>query len=154
MKKGNIITSVIVMAISIYVIAVCSGYPTAKAYGTGVPGPGLWPMSVAALMLLAAIVLLIKSIRTKPEQDTPIEIWTDGTKRAYISMAILIVYVAVLGFVGFLISTTAMLFAFMQWFTKKNPVINMIIAVICTAVIYSVFRFLLNVPVNFGLFYI
>lgn len=154
MKKGNIITSILVMALSIYVIVVCSGYPTAEAYGTGVPGPGLWPMAVAALMLIAAIVLLIKSIRMKPEEDTSIAMWTDGTKRVYISMIILVIYVAVLGVLGFILSTAVMLFVFMQWFAKKNPLITMLIAIVCTAAIYGVFRFLLNVPVNFGLFYI
>ena len=118
------------------------------------PGPGLWPMAVAILMLVAAVVLLIKSIRMKPEEDTKIEMWTDGTKRVYISMGILIAYVALLGVLGFIISTAIMLFVFMQWFTKKNPLIIMLISVVCTAVIYAVFRFLLNVPVNFGLFYV
>lgn len=154
MKKGNIITSIIVIALSIYVIVVCAGYPTAEAYGTGVPGPGLWPMAVAALMLIAAVILLIKSIRMKPEEDVSIEIWTDGTKRVYISMGILIVYVALLGVLGFIISTALMLFIFMQWFAKKNPLITMLISIVCTAAIYGVFRFVLNVPVNFGLFYI
>ncbi|MCM1252087.1 MAG: tripartite tricarboxylate transporter TctB family protein [Clostridium sp.] len=154
MKKGNIITSILVIALSIYVIIVCAGYPTAEAYGTGVPGPGLWPMAVAILMLIAAVILLIKSIRMKPEEDTSINMWTDGTKRVYISMGILIAYVALLGVLGFIISTAVMLFVFMQWFSKKNPLITMIISIVCTMAIYSVFRFLLNVPVNFGLFYI
>lgn len=154
MKKGNIITSVLVMALSIYVIVTCMGYPTAEAYGTGVPGPGLWPMAIAACMLLAAVSLLIKALRTKPEEDTSIAMWTEGTKRVYITMAILVVYVAVLGIVGFILSTAAMLFIFMQWFAKKNPLITLLISVICTAVIYGVFKFLLNVPVDFGLFYI
>ncbi len=152
MKKGNIISSVIVMIIGIYVLVVCSGYPTAEAYGTGVPGPGLWPIAVAALMVVAAISLLIKAIRTKPEDDTPIAMWTEGTRRVYITMAALVVYVAVLGFLGFLLSTVVMLFGFIQWFAKKNPLITLLISVICTAAIYGVFKFLLNVPVDFGLF--
>ncbi len=154
MKKGNIITSILVIALSIYVLVVCSGYPTAEAYGTGVPGPGLWPMAVAGLMLVAALALLVKAILTKPEHDVPIALWTDGTKRVYISMGILVAYVALLGILGFIISTVAMLFAFMQWFTKKSLVVNALISVVCTVAIYAVFRFLLNVPVNFGLFYI
>lgn len=154
MKKGNIITAILVIALSIYVIVVCADYPTAEAYGTGVPGPGLWPMAVAILMLIAAVVLLVKSIRMKPEEDVSINMWTDGTKRVYISMGILIVYVALLGVLGFIISTAVMLFVFIQWFAKKNPIITMLISIVCTGVIYAVFRFLLNVPVNFGLFYI
>lgn len=152
MKKGNIISSVIVMAIGIYVLVVCAGYPTAEAYGTGVPGPGLWPMAVAGLMVIAAAALLVKALRTKPEDDTPVVMWTEGTKRVYITMAALVVYVAVLGFLGFLISTAVMLFGFIQWFARKNPLITLLISLVCTGAIYGVFKFLLNVPVDFGLF--
>ncbi len=154
MKKGNIITAVLVMALSVYIIITCAGYPTAEAYGTGVPGPGLWPMAVAALMLIAGIMLLVKALRTKPEEDTPIAIWSDGTKRVYITMAILVVYVAVLGILGFLLSSFIMLFIFIQWFARKNPLITAVISALATFISYAVFKFLLNVPVDFGLFYI
>ena len=151
MKKGNIITSVLVMALSIYVIVVCMGYPTAEAYGTGAPGPGLWPMTAAGCMLVAGLVLFIKAIRTKAEDDTPIEIWTDGTKRVYITMAILVVYVALLGVLGFIPCTIVMLYIFINWFAKKKPVLTAVISILTTMIIYCIFRFVLEVPVDFGL---
>lgn len=153
MKKGNIIASVLVIALGIYVIITCLGYPTAEAYGTGVPGPGLWPGVVAGCMVLAGLALLIKSLRMKPEDDTPIEIWTDGTKRVYITMAILVAYVAILGAAGFILSTIVMLVIFIQWFAKTKPAVTLLISVATTLIIYCVFKFLLNVPVDFGLFY-
>lgn len=153
MKKGNIIASVLVIALGIYVIITCLGYPTAEAYGTGVPGPGLWPGAVAGCMVLAGLALLIKSLRMKPEDDTPIEIWTDGTKRVYITMAILVAYVAILGTAGFILSTIVMLVIFIQWFAKTKPAVTVLISVATTMIIYCVFKFLLNVPVDFGLFY-
>lgn len=154
MKKGNIIASILVIALGIYVIITCMGYPKAEAYGTGVPGPGLWPGVVAGCMVAAGLALLIKSLRMKPEEDTPIAMWTDGTKRVYITMAILVAYVAILGVVGFILSTIVMLFIFIQWFSKTKPVVTAVISVVTTMVIYCIFRFLLEVPVDFGLFYI
>lgn len=153
MKKGNIIASILVIALGLYVVITCMGYPRAEAYGTGVPGPGLWPGLVAALMVAAGLALLIKSLRMKPEDDTPIEMWTDGTKRVYITMAILIAYVAILGVVGFIPSTIVMLVVFIQWFAKTKPVITLLISAVATLVIYCVFKFVLNVPVDFGLIY-
>ena len=38
--------------------------------------------------------------------------WTPGTKRVYISMAILLVYMLVLSTLGFIIPSVIMLFAF------------------------------------------
>lgn len=154
MKKGNIIASVICIIISIYVIAVAMGYPTAEAYGTGVPGPGMWPLCIAACMLVASIALLISTLYNAKTKDSKIQIWSDGTKRVYLTMALLTVYVAVLGFLGFIISTIVMLFGFMQWFGKRKPWITMLIAVGVTLVTYGIFKFILNVPVDFGLFYI
>lgn len=153
MKKGNIIASILVIALGIYVIITCMGYPRAEVYGTGVPGPGLWPGVVAGCMVAAGLCLLIKSLRMKPEDDTPIAMWTDGTKRVYITMAILIAYVAILGVVGFILSTIVMLVVFIQWFAKTKPVITLLISVVATLVIYCIFKFVLNVPVDFGLFY-
>lgn len=151
MKKGNIIAAVLTMALSIYIIITCLGYPRAEAYGTGVPGPGLWPGVIAGLMFVAALALLIESLRMKPEDDTPLGMLTDGTKRVYVTMAILVVYVAVLGFVGFIPSTIIMLFIFINWFAKKKPAITLLISVVSTLAVYCIFKFVLNVPVDFGL---
>ncbi len=153
MKKGNIITAVLTIILGLYVVITCMGYPRAEAYGTGVPGPGLWPGLIAAMMVLAAICLLVKSLRMKPEEDTPLEMLTDGTKRVYVTMAILVVYVALLGVVGFIPCTIVMLYVFINWFAKKKPVITLLISVISTLVVYCVFKYVLNVPVDFGLIY-
>lgn len=150
MKKGNMITAVITMALSIYVMITCLGYPKAEAYGTGVPGPGLWPGVIAGMMFLASLCLLVKSLRMRPEEDTPIDMKTEGTKRVYITMAILIVYVALMGIVGFIPMTIIMLCVFIKWFAKIKPATTVIISAVSTLVIYCVFRFVLNVPVNFG----
>lgn len=154
MKKGNIIASIICILISIYVIIVAMGYPKAAAYGTGVPGPGMWPICIAACMLVTSIALLISTLRKPKAEDSKIEMWSTGTKRVYLTMILLTIYVAVLGFLGFIISTIVMLFGFMQWFGRRKPWITMLIAVGVTLVTYSIFKFILNVPVDFGLFYI
>ena len=70
-------------------------------------------------------------------------------------MGILAVYLLVLPFLGFIISTFALEFIFIQWFAKKNPVITLVISAAITMVVYCAFRFLLNVPVHtFGIFVI
>ena len=91
----------------------------------------------------------------KPENDTKIEFWNSGTKRVYLTMAILAIYLLILEPVGFIISTTVMQFIFIQWFAKKKPVITLVIAVVITMVVYLVFKFTLNVPIDsFGIFVI
>ena len=137
MKKGNLVLAAICAVLGVGIIAVASGYPKAADYGTGVPGP----------------ILIYRTLKMKPEKDTKIDLWTSGTRRVYITMGILVVYLLVLPFLGFIISTFVLELIFIQWFAKKNPVITALIAAAITMVVYCAFRFLLNVPVHtFGIF--
>lgn len=154
MRKGNIIAGVLCGALSIYVIITCLGYPTAEAYGTGVPGPGLWPGIIAALLLICSVYLIVSSLLGKKENFEELPMWNEGTRRVYLSMAILVVYVAVLSVVGFILSSVVMLFVFIQWFSKMKIWKSLLISVIVTLAIYFVFKLVLNVPVGFGLFYL
>lgn len=152
MKKGNLILAALCILLGIGVIAVSSTYPTAESYGTGVPGPGLWPMAIAIVLLACSAMLLYNTWRMKPEKNTDIDLFGPGPKRAYISMAILVVYVLLLEPLGFIIATTILEFIFIRWFSKKSYVVSFVIAAAVTAVVYGIFQFVLNVPVgSFGL---
>jgi len=153
MKKGNLAFAALSAVIGIVIIAIAMGYPTAADYGTGVPGPGLWPIAISVVLLACAVLLALKSLKMDPEKDTKIELWSTGTKRVYLTMLILFVYVLVLEFLGFLIATVVLEFVLIQWFAKKKPWLTAIFAVGITLVIYLVFQYVLNVPVgSFGIF--
>lgn len=152
MKKGNFIVSIVCAILGITIITVALGYPTAEDYGTGVPGPGLWPIVISAIMLLCAVLLMAQTLRMKDEENKEIELWTPNTRRVYISMLILALYCVILQPVGYIISTTLMQCTFIQWFGKKKPYITLAIALVITLVSYFAFKLLLNVPMDFGFF--
>lgn len=153
MRKANLIFSALCAVAGIGIIAIASGYPTAADYGTGVPGPGLWPIAISIVLLACTALLIFKSMKMKPHEDTKVELWSEGTRRVYITMAILFVYLMVLEFLGFIIATAILEFGLIQWFAKKKPWVTAIIAIAITLVIYCVFQFVLNVPVgSFGIF--
>ena len=152
MKKINLIFSGICAAIGIFLIVLAAGYPTAADYGTGVPGPGLWPIVISAFMLALAALLVMKTIKMPAEKNVDVPMWNEGTKRVYITMGILFAYTLVLEFLGFIIATTIMEAIFIHWFAKKKPWVTAVIALVVTLVIYVVFQYLLNVPVgSFGI---
>ena len=62
MRKGNIIAGIVCAAVALYVIVTCLSYPRAEAYGTGVPGPGLWHRG-------ASPHLLGRSDRRNPDDE-------------------------------------------------------------------------------------
>ena len=153
MKKLNLIFAAFCTLVGAGLIAIASGYPTAEDYGTGVPGPGLWPIVVSAVMLACAALLVLKSVKMAPEKNTDVPLWNGNTKRVYITMGVLFVYLAALEFLGFIIATTVMEAIFIHWFAKKKPWITVVLSIVITMVIYSVFQFVLNVPVgSFGIF--
>ena len=152
MKKINLIFSGICAAIGIFLIVLAAGYPTAADYGTGVPGPGLWPIVISAFMLALAALRVMKTIKMPAEKNVDVPMWNEGTKRVYITMGILFAYTLVLKFLGFIIATTIMEAVFIHWFAKKKPWVTAVIALVVTLVIYVVFQYLLNVPVgSFGI---
>ena len=164
MKKGNFIFGGITVAISAYFIIVASGYPKAATYGTGVPGPGLWPIFIAALMGFCGLMLVVKSacnLKKAPEKtgsenssEDKIILWSSANCRVYITMAILMLYCIILKPLGFIIPTILMLCVFIQWFYRKQIWLTVLVSVIITFVVYFIFKLILNVPMNFGLFYL
>lgn len=152
MRKGNYVLAALCIAASVLIIAISSTYPTAKAYGTGVPGPGLWPMAISIVLLICSVLLIYRTKKMPAGEDQPIDMFSQGPKRAYAAMAILIVYVLVLEPLGFLISTTILETIFIKWFSKKSFVVSLLIAAVATGVVFAVFQYVLNVPVgSFGL---
>lgn len=152
MKKANFIVSIVFAVLGLGVIAIASGYPKAEAYGTGVPGPGLWPIAISIVLLVCAAILMYKTLKMKPEEDEAVILWSADTRRVYISMLILLIYTIILEPVGFILSTIAMLLIFIQWFSKKKWYISLIISAALSLGIYSIFKFVLNVPIDFGFF--
>lgn len=152
MKKGNLISAALCAILAITIIVVASRYPSAEVYGTGVPGPGLWPICISVILLLCAVILKIRTLKMKSEDDVSLGLLSRGARRVYICMGILIAYVAVLNYLGFIISTLVMMFIFIQWFSKKKVPISILLSAGCTLTIYFVFKLLLNVPIDFGLF--
>lgn len=151
MKKGNIIASILCIALGAYVVITSLGYPKAEAYGTGAPGPGLWPGIVGAGLILAALWVLVKALRTPAEDQGQITVWGEGPKRVYVTMAILVVYCYLLPIVGFIPMTIVMMFIFVHWFAKYKWYATLAIAVATAVVIYAVFKYALNVPIDFGM---
>ena len=139
MRKGNIIAGIVCAAVALYVIVTCLGYPRAEAYGTGVPGPGLWPGIIAALLLICSVGLIAGTLMMKKEDLPELPMWTPGTKRVYISMAILLVYMLVLSTVGFIIVCDHAV-CVLPVVPQRGRLENAVISIAVILVIYYVFK--------------
>ena len=156
MKKANFIFAALCAVLGFTIIGVTLGYRAdflAHYNAGGSPtGPELWPVVISVILLLCSGILVYKSLKITPEKDVPVVLWSEGSRRAYISMIVLFIYAMILKPLGFIIATALMEFVFIKWFSKKKWYICLIISVLVSVIIYVVFRYLLNVSLGFGIF--
>lgn len=148
MKKGNIIIASIFAVLAFFIIFMARMLPVAT---DGVPGPGFWPILIAIIMLLSSISVIIQTIKTKSQNEKQIVFLSKDTIRVYITMGGLILYLILMGTLGFLTSTLIMTFCFITWFGSYKIYINLILSIAISGIIYAIFKFILKVPFSFGM---
>lgn len=147
MKKGNLIAAGAFAALALYVIWETSSFPGSRGR---VPGPAVFPVIISVVMLMASLSLVITSLRMKPEDDRPLGLLSGDNMRVYLSMAVLVVYVAVMPFIGFCVTSSVLLFGLIKWFGKYRFHVCALSALAVTGIVYYVFSEVLNVPFRFG----
>jgi len=148
MKKGNIIAGILFSIFSIFVILMSLQLPASK---DGVPGPGTWPITIAILMLLAAVTVLINAIRSKDDESLVLN--TIDHYRVYISMGVLIIYLVGMYYIGFCVASFFMLYTFIAWFGEYNLIKRILISAAIVTVVYFLFTKVLQVPFKFGILF-
>lgn len=145
MKKANLILAAICLILGVYVISVAMTFP---AGNNGTPGPGVFPMIVASLLIASSVSIIITSIRM---EDVKI-IWIDeNIKPVYISMGAVVIYTLALAQIGFVVTSIIFMTGMVQWFKQGSIIKNLIISVVFVGIVYGVFSGLLNVPMDFGI---
>lgn len=120
MKKANLIISAVMTVISIVIICISATYPRAASYGTGAPGPGLWPIVISIIVIAMSVLLAVKTLLGAKDEECDAELVLIDTDhaRVYLSMVILLLYFFLLKPLGFIIPTTLMVTFFIWWFSK------------------------------------
>jgi putative tricarboxylic transport membrane protein len=148
MKYGKLFISTAFMALSMFTIYLASILPDSRG---GVPGPALWPNLVSAIMFVAAFIVGITALKEKTGQ--PIGLTGNDQVRVYITMAALVGYFISMNTIGFVVSTVIMLYGFITWFSKYQLIKRIMLSVIITAIVYSLFSYVLKVPFRFGILF-
>lgn len=148
MKKANFIVSGVFAAFAIVIIAISLGYPPSNH---GVPGPGMFPILIAGLILISALTLALLTLRMPKEKDTQIDLKSKNVLNVYITMAGLIVYAITFPLIGFIVTSSIMLTLYIKWFGKRSWWKCILIGVLFSIGIFLLFGSVLNVPMRFGL---
>jgi len=146
MKKANIVASIIFAVFSIIVIAYTAD--TLPVVRQGVPGPGVFPIIVAGVMLICSISIFLTYVRSK--DDTPIDLFSEGTRRAYLTMGIMLLYLVLTPIIGFLTVTFMFSAGTIKWFSKRGLVYVTAVSLGITVFVHITFSMILNVPLPTG----
>lgn len=115
------ISSVLVFVLAAVVFYLTADFPS----GFGATGPSLFPRAIVVLMSVFALVLLVKSV--KREDVRTQEISWSAAKTVGIAAALVVGYLLLMPYLGFLAGTTAFLvvsihFSGVSEFRKSIPV--------------------------------
>ncbi|WP_191015881.1 tripartite tricarboxylate transporter TctB family protein [Treponema zioleckii] len=156
MKKANIIASIIGMGISGFAF----GYTfTFKKFKNVPVGPEFFPRALAVALFICCfilfiqnIILLIKSKKSnQADSKAPtLSLKDKGIQKALLSLALIVVYVILWNYLGFLLTTPFVIFAMICLLGKRTYFVNAIFAVGATVVIFAIFKFLLGITMPLG----
>ncbi|WP_352419499.1 tripartite tricarboxylate transporter TctB family protein [Proteiniborus sp.] len=118
-------------------------------------GPRAWPVALSLLILILSAFLFIKSNRCEKENTGEIEENKEVEKPAYpqnfkIGFGLLVLYVFLIPYIGFAISTLLFFLAnmFMMGFRNVKKLIPL--SLLLTAIVVIVFPILLDIPLPRG----
>jgi len=145
MKRLDIATAVIMLALCGVVIAGMTGYAFWSDYA---PGPSFGPYLIAGAGILLSLLLLIEAIR---EDDRPAD-WPDsmGRSRVVFTTAGLVLFAAALPWLGFLISAVVFMIVLLVVVLRRALWPSLLTTLVTIGLIQGIFVQWLNVRLPTG----
>ena len=153
MKKANVITGVVFLALSIF--AYMQAQKMVGKIMTDALGPGFWPKVLGLVMGVLSLALIVEGLFGKQAEGekVPIAFGTEGFHRVLKLFAVLIVFGAILYFLGIYVGILFMMPLCMWLHGERNKKILVGLAVGSCLFIYLVFGLALRVPLHMGLLF-
>jgi putative tricarboxylic transport membrane protein len=153
MKKANVITGVVFLALSIF--AYMQAQKMVGKIMTDALGPGFWPKVLGLMMGVLSLALIVEGLFGKQAEGekVPIAFGTEGFHRVLKLFAVLIVFGAILYFLGIYVGILFMMPLCMWLHGERNKKILVGLAVGSCLFIYLVFGLALRVPLPMGLLF-
>ncbi|WP_245646334.1 tripartite tricarboxylate transporter TctB family protein [Nocardiopsis trehalosi] len=136
---ANLVAALIVVALGIAAMA------GARALGLGSPAEpeaGAWPFAIGAALTCLGAALAARARRTADA-----EAFTAASWRVAAALATMVVFVAVIGVIGFEIPTALLAFVWLRFLGGESWRLSAVTAVAITVAFYAVFVGALGVPV-------
>ncbi len=147
-KTGDLWSGLALAALGVYVVVEARQW---DYLGPDGPGAGFFPLWYGIAMIVLSAALVISSIkRMRSAADSAID-WARA-RRALFVWLMLVVCVALLKWLGFVISYALFTFFVVRWMYQRPARSAVLVAVSCTAGFYLIFQIALGVALPAGVF--
>jgi putative tricarboxylic transport membrane protein len=151
MKKADMITGVVLLALSGYVIQDSLRMPPSATFG---PSAGFLPLWLSVLLALFAAILFVSAWR-RPATEKDSESIFPG-KQALVAITLVLVglaaYIFLIEILGFLVDTFLFIVFLMKLVEREKWRLTLIVAVSTTAVLFITFQILLQITLPSNMF--
>ena len=151
MKKADMITGVVLLALSGYVIQESLRMPPSATFG---PSAGFLPLWLSVLLAVFAIILFVSAWRRKATEKDGRSIFPG--KQALLAILMVMVglgvYIELIEILGFLIDTFLFIVFLMKAVEREKWRLTLIVAVSTTAVLFLTFQVLLQITLPSNMF--
>jgi len=150
MKKADLVTGVILLILSGYVIDASLRMPPAVSFGVGM---GFFPFWLGLLLAVLAVILIVSAWRRPrdPDDRSPFP-----AKNALISVTLVLaglgIYIFLLWWLGFIVDTFLLVAFFMKGVEREQWRMTLMVAALTTGALYIVFETLLRIGIPKNMF--
>lgn len=145
MKKGNIIISIFLIIISIFLY-----YQTF----TWEKDPATLPRLMLGVIIFLSILLIIRSITINPKRNKIIKKMSkQSSLRIFIVTCITFLYVTSINLLGLYLSTLIFLIIVLLYVGEKNKLVIIGVPILFSIFIYLIFGLFLHVDIPLGIFF-
>jgi putative tricarboxylic transport membrane protein len=157
MKWAERIAAIVLLALSAVWIQLAVDLPFPAFARVAKMGPGHYPIAVAGLMAILAVLLLWQTFRSEKHTDSAEENEEQrrdsrGFRHLIIGFGFFLAYVILVPLVGFVMASILFVFCFIRLIGQFNYWLSGTLALVIPALLWTVFAYLLTVPLPKGPF--
>lgn len=150
MKKADLVTGVILLTLSGYVIQESLRMQPSASFGLGM---GFLPLWLGLTLAVLAVILIVSAWRRlrDPKDRSPFP-----AKKACISVALVLAglagYIFLMEWLGFIVDTTLLVAFLLKGVERERWPMTLMVAVLTTAALYIIFQTLLTIGLPKNMF--
>lgn len=136
-SKADIVAAICLLLVSFLVFWISKGFPPSK---TGI-GVSTFPKLLAGLLIIFSIIIIIQAIKNSSfsKKEPIFEEFKKGHVLIIAVIIILIIYIQILGALGFILSSFLLLITLMFIFGERRKIILLVIPLVFSVILYLVF---------------